>query len=92
MFKEDDSPMLSAMSDILTTYTLYNMDLGIFWLARQTWRALHLCVEYVQGMSDLASVILCIVKQRFRAFWVFAGLLERVVRFCDALCLFAFSP
>ncbi len=36
MFKADDSPMLSAMSDILTTYTIYNMDLG----------TLRLCVKY----------------------------------------------
>ncbi len=36
------------------------------------------CVGYVQGMSDLASVILYVIHDEVDAFWSFAGLMERM--------------
>ena len=49
------------MSDLLTTYAIYDQDLG-----------------YVQGMSDIAVVILDIYDEDHVAFWVFAKLMQRI--------------
>jgi len=49
------------LSDLLTTYAIYDQDLG-----------------YVQGMSDIAVVILDIYDEDHVAFWVFAKLMQRI--------------
>ncbi|KAJ4457097.1 putative TBC1 domain family member 15 [Paratrimastix pyriformis] len=53
---------LRKLSDILVTYSFYNFDLG-----------------YVQGMSDLLAPLLVVMGgDEVDAFWLFAGLMERM--------------
>lgn len=56
-----EEPEIKRLSDLLTTYAIYDQDLG-----------------YVQGMSDIAVVILDIYDEDHVAFWVFAKLMQRI--------------
>jgi len=59
--KRLDAEQIQRLSDLLTTYCIYDQDIG-----------------YVQGMSDIAVVILDIYPDDIDAFWVFAKFMYRI--------------
>jgi len=60
-YKEEDSPYLIVLNDILMSYGFFNFDLG-----------------YCQGMGDLLSPIIVIMKEEVDSFWCFANLMEKM--------------
>ncbi|PKA48873.1 hypothetical protein AXF42_Ash016389 [Apostasia shenzhenica] len=60
-YEGDDNLHVTALHDILLTYSFYNFDLG-----------------YCQGMSDLLSPILFVMRDESEAFWSFVALMERL--------------
>jgi TBC1 domain family member 15 len=65
---------LEMMKDMLMTYNMYdNKKIGTLFQTRNT------DVGYVQGMSDLLSVVYAIMQDDSDAFWCFCGFMDRMV-------------
>ena len=65
---------LKLLFFVLMTYSMYNLDLGNYFL---------LCIHdlgYVQGMNDLLSPILLTLQSEELGFWCFVGFMDKMQR------------
>jgi len=65
---------LEMLKDMLMTYNMYdNREIGTIF------PGIELILGYVQGMSDLLSVVYAVMQDDSDAFWCFCGFMDRMV-------------
>ena len=79
-FEGENNPNVALLEEILMTYVMYNFDLGYVQVTiskKYKPNSTHDKCE-LQGMSDLLSPLLFVMKNEVDAFWCFVGFMDRV--------------